>query len=110
MWDVEPRNDLLSNRGVHKIYYSGYPFENEPFVYGEAYLAADPGKKYALYFTKGGSVNLDLRKYPGDIFELNWINIDSGNWGSCYTIEGGANVALSPPTNGAWVAAILKKN
>ena len=110
MWDVEPRNDLLSNRGVHKIYYSGYPFENEPFVYGEAYLAADPGKKYALYFTKGGSVNLDLKKYPRDIFELNWINIDSGNWGSCDTIEGGANVALSPPTNGAWVAAILKKN
>lgn len=110
MWDVAPRNDLLSNRGVHNLYYIGYSFENEPFVYGEAYLAADPGKKYALYFTKGGSVNLDLIKYPNDIFELSWININTGNWGSSHRIEGGVKVAIAPPTNRAWVAAILSKN
>ncbi len=45
LWDVEPANELLSDRA-----------ENE------AYLAAQPGVAYALYFTNGGAVGLDLTK------------------------------------------------
>ena len=42
-WDVTPHLELLSDR------------ESD-----EAYLAARPGESYALYFTDGGSVTLDL--------------------------------------------------
>ena len=50
LWDVEPANELLSERATN-----------------EAYLAARPGVAYALYFTNGGSVGLDLRKAAGAV-------------------------------------------
>lgn len=110
LWDVEPRNDLLLKRGTHSIYYPGSKFAHEPFIYGEAYLAADPGNKYVLYFTKGGNVDLNLTGYSGIFFELSWINIDTGNWGSSRTIQGGKNVNISAPGNGGWVAALVKEH
>ena len=42
-WDITPQMELLSSRDSN-----------------EAYLAAKPGELYALYFTNGGSVELDL--------------------------------------------------
>jgi len=47
LWEVEPAMNLLTDRE-----------ENE------AYLAARLGQAYALYFTNGGEVGLDLREFP----------------------------------------------
>jgi hypothetical protein len=47
-WDITPQMDLLSERERN-----------------EAYLAARPGEYYALYFTNGGSVDLDLSGAKG---------------------------------------------
>jgi len=88
LWDLEPTNDLLSDRE-----------ENE------AYLAAAPGKAYALYFTNGGSVGLDLREAPGT-FSLRWISIASGEWAGDATLTGGQVVPVAAPGEGMWVAAI----
>jgi len=93
-WDVEPRLDLLTNRQSD-----------------EAYLAADPGKAYILYFTKngGGSVGLKLDGYPDTKFELRWVNIGTGNWGSTRTISGGGTVTVDRPNGSShWVAAIVR--
>ncbi|MBN2317234.1 MAG: hypothetical protein JXM79_25135 [Sedimentisphaerales bacterium] len=93
-WDVKPRLDLLTNRGSD-----------------EAYLGADPGKAYILYFTKngGGSVGLKLDRYPNTTFELHWINIDTGNWGPRSTLSGGSAVTIDRPDGSAhWVAAIVR--
>jgi hypothetical protein len=90
-WEVEPANDLLSDR------------ENN-----EAYLAAQPGRAYALYFTDGGSVGLDLKNAPAS-FELHWIDIATGEWGKRETIRGGNVVTLNAPSKGHWAAALLKK-
>jgi hypothetical protein len=93
-WDVEPRLDLLTNR--------------QP---DEAYLAADPGKAYILYFTKngGGSVGLKLGSYPDATFELRWVNVGTGNWGSTKTISGGSTVTIDRPNGSShWVAAIAR--
>ena len=100
-WDVTPQMELLSDRESN-----------------EAYLAADPGKSYALYFTNGGSVKLDLSEAPGP-FEITWISVSSGvttrTWAAGRhrlmpnTIEGGRTVTLSAPYKGGWVAAIVKK-
>jgi hypothetical protein len=50
LWEVEEANELLSDRPRN-----------------EAYVAARAGAAYALYFTDGGSVGLDLRAAPGQV-------------------------------------------
>ena len=91
LWDVEPRNDLLHDRA-----------ENE------AYLAARPGESYALYFTDGGSVGLDLTKFDGR-FQLKWIDVGTGQWSGQATLSSGRVATVSPPGQGGWVAAITKQ-
>jgi hypothetical protein len=95
-WDVEPRLDVLTNR--------------QP---DEAYVAANPGRAYILYFTRngGGSVSLKLDKYTGKTFELSWVNVASGNWGPTATIKGGSTVTIERPNGSAhWVATIVRRN
>jgi len=90
LWDVEPANHLLSNREDN-----------------EAYLAARPGLAYALYFTDGGSVGLDLKDTPGH-FQVQWIDIGAGEWGKRETLDGGGVVPVNAPAKGHWVAAVVK--
>ena len=93
-WDVEPWLDLLTKRQSD-----------------EAYLAADPGKAYILYFTKngGGSVGLKLDNYPNTTFELHWVNVGTGNWGPNTTLSGGSTVTIDRPNSTThWVATITR--
>jgi hypothetical protein len=90
LWEVEPANHLLSDRANN-----------------EAYLAAQPGQAYALYFTNGGSAGLDLSNAPGR-FEVRWIDIGSGEWGKRDALNGGGVIAIAAPGKGHWVAAIRK--
>ncbi len=90
LWQVEPANQLLSDR------------ENN-----EAYLAARPGEAYALYFTDGGAVGLDLKTVVGT-FEVRWLDIATGEWGKREQIKGGGIITLNAPGKGHWVAAMLK--
>jgi hypothetical protein len=100
-WDITPQMELLTDRESN-----------------EAYLAARPGESYALYFTNGGSVILNLSDAPGP-FEVTWISVSSGvttrTWASGghrlmdKTMNGGSPVKLSAPYKGGWVAAIVKK-
>ncbi|MFV1967399.1 MAG: hypothetical protein ACC628_18370 [Pirellulaceae bacterium] len=91
LWDVEPRNDLLHDR-----------LENE------AYLAARPGESYALYFTDGGSVGLDLSGIPGT-FHLRWINLPNGEWAQDQTLQADRISTVNAPGPGGWVAAITRR-
>ncbi len=88
LWDVEPHMELLVDRQPN-----------------EAYLAAIPGEQYALYFTYGGSVGLDLSNAPGT-FDVRWISITEGVLAREATIEGGEIVTVTAPFKGGWVAAI----
>ncbi len=100
-WEITPQMGLLSNRESN-----------------EAYLAAKPGERYALYFTNGGSVQLDLSSAPGS-FDVTWISVSMGvsvrtSAAGGYrlmekTIDGGGVVSISAPYKGGWVAAIVKK-
>lgn len=90
LWELEPANHLLSDRADN-----------------EAYLAARPGQAYALYFTDGGAVSLDLRTAPGR-FDVRWIDIGTGEWGQRETLTGGAVVTVTAPAQGHWVAAIVR--
>ncbi len=100
-WDITPQMDLLSDREVN-----------------EAYLAAKPGEQYALYFTNGGSVKLDLSGATG-AFDVAWISVSMGirvqtaaNLGYRpveKVINGGGVVTISAPYKGGWVAAMVKQ-
>ena len=100
-WEVTPHMELLSERDPN-----------------EAYLAANPGQSYALYFTNGGSVGLDLSDAPGT-FEVTWISVsmgatvDSSQTGGYRrmkrTLAGGRGVKLSAPYKGGWVVALVKR-
>ena len=88
MWDVQPRMDLLLHRSED-----------------EAYLTADEGNAYALYFTDGGSVTLKLELATGPL-KLSWINVNSGEWGKeAYPISG-KEITVSAPGEGGWIASI----
>jgi hypothetical protein len=94
-WEVEPRPDLLTGRDSD-----------------EAYLAADPGKAYILYFTRngGGSVGLRLNDHPETTFGVRWIDIGTGDWGPAKTLSGGTTVAIDRPDGSShWVATITRK-
>lgn len=100
-WEITPHLELLSDRAPN-----------------DAYLTAKPGERYALYFTNGGSVGLDLTGAPGT-FDITWISVamgipvESSQKGGYRlmdkTIQGGRVVTLSAPYKGGWVAAIVKK-
>lgn len=100
-WDITPQMSLLSNGESN-----------------EAYLAAKRGESYALYFTDGGSVRLDLSNAAGS-FDVTWISVSMGvttqtSAAGGYrpmkkTIEGGRVVTMTAPYKGGWVAAIVKK-
>jgi len=91
-WDLECHMELLQDRGPN-----------------EAYLAAKPGEHYAVYFTYGGAVRLDLSRAKG-AFTLKWISITEGAWwGKEQTLPGGKVVDLAAPFKGGWVAALVKK-
>lgn len=88
LWTVRPANELLSER--------------EP---NEAYVSANPGRAYAVYFPAGGgSVKLDLSAAK-EAFILSWINVDTGTWGPEQRMEGGNIVVLNTPDQGNWAAA-----
>jgi hypothetical protein len=90
LWSVKPANELLSDRESN-----------------EAYLAADTGAAYALYFPAGGEVLLDLSAAEGPL-SAHWIDIASGEWGDTEQISGGGKISLSPPDQGNWAVAIVK--
>ncbi len=89
MWSVEPLNGLLSGRDDN-----------------EAYLAADPGRSYALYFPKGGEVKIDMSAVKGSL-SARWINIESGTWGPAQNYQGGDVISIIPPDESNWAAAIV---
>ena len=89
LWEVSPGMKLLSDRE-----------ENE------AYLSAKEGEKYVIFFTDGGAVKLDLRQYNKP-FILNWISVNSGEWGGASSFNGGDYQEITAPDKGGWFAVII---
>jgi Putative collagen-binding domain of a collagenase len=89
LWSVRAANDLLSDR-----------------VANEAYLAADPGRAYVVYFPNGGDVTLDASATAGAM-TASWIDIDTGEWGPMRELAARGRLALSTPGDGNWVVALV---
>ena len=92
VFSCEPHNDLLSNRE-----------ENE------AYVLANPGKEYSVYFPKGGSVELHLsavEKTDADTISIRWLNIRKAEWEKEQEIPYSDSITLSSPTESHWAVLI----
>ena len=76
---AKPRQDLLQ--------------ENED---NKAYCRVTTGSSYAVYFTKGGSVSIDLSdcQQPGSI---EWLNVLESTWSKSSIIKPGKKVLLKSP-------------
>lgn len=91
MWEVDPRMDLL------------------PGAEGdEVYLAAREGEKYVLYFTSGGSAELDLRGHD-NTFSVRWINIETAQWERTGEIKGGRIETINALNEKGSIAVLIKK-
>lgn len=89
-WEVESHMELLLRRRPN-----------------QAYLAADPGRRYILFLTNGGEVTLDMSSAVGQ-FSLYWIDVTNGVEKEAKVVAGGAPVGLVAPGNGPWVATIVE--
>jgi hypothetical protein len=94
LWNLEPADNLLSNREPNKAYLS----------------ASKKRDAYAIYFPAGerGTIDLDLSDTKGEL-ALHWISIDAGKAVKTDTTKGGRRINLSPPHDGNYAAAIVRK-
>ncbi len=95
VFTCEPHNDLLSNRE-----------ENE------AYTTANPGKEYAVYFPKGGSVDLNLsagKSTDTKTVSIRWLNIRKSEWKKQEEIPFSDSITLTAPTEAHWAVLIQSK-
>lgn len=90
-WELEAGNKLLSGRE-----------ENE------AYMASNPGKRYVIFFTDGGEVNLDLTNENKE-FMIRWYNIRKGDKISESQIKGGKLIRVKSPQKMESLALIYAK-
>lgn len=73
----------------------------------EAYITAVPGEQYAIYFTNGGSVKLNLKNVTGP-FEMKFLDIKTSQWQATSALDGDAVVTIKTPKPGHWVALLVK--
>ena len=73
----------------------------------EAYLTRIKGRQYAVYFPKGGSVNLDLSSEKGD-FTLQWLDVAKSRWQAAARVKAPTRVTLTTPGKGHWVGLVTK--
>lgn len=85
--DGQPRLDILGNRAQN-----------------EAFLNAAPGKHYAVYFTDGGEVRLEMFNETGT-WRLRWLDIMNSRWTGEQTVRAGT-VILAAPGFGHWTALL----
>ncbi|MBN1508661.1 MAG: hypothetical protein JW955_17570 [Sedimentisphaerales bacterium] len=88
VFTCEPHNDLLSRRESN-----------------EAYCLANPGKEYAVYFTDGGQVHLDISALAKPA-TMQWLDIMSYKWLDPTIVTGQKALTLECPTKGYWAVLV----
>ncbi len=86
-WDLEPHLELLSDRE-----------ENE------AYLTADPGRAWIVFFTRGGEVGVNVSKEGS--WTARWFGVVEGGPQKEEELRGGPELRLKAPSENPWVVLI----
>jgi hypothetical protein len=73
----------------------------------EVYMAAVPGKQYALYFPDDGDVKLDVGPTSGTV-KVRWLDVLQHRWLDDWEKKGGSErLPLKTPGKGPWAAVVL---
>ncbi len=91
-WDLNPRLDLLSDL--------------QP---GEAYLAADAGQSYVIYFPSSGEVGLDLTNVGSSLTGA-WISTRGSSWKKEESLSLSEGIRIKPPDDTGWFFVIFDKD
>jgi len=86
---AEPHNELFSNREAN-----------------EAYCIAIPDKEYAVYFPKGGEVNLNISAIKNQKIKIRWLNILESKWKDLLIVNTQPSLKLTCPTSDYWAVLI----
>lgn len=63
------------------------------------------GKEYAVYFTNGGEVTLDIGALK-KLATVQWLDIMKCQWSAPKRIEGGGKLKLQCPSEGYWAVLV----
>ncbi|NOY60945.1 MAG: hypothetical protein GXO75_18705, partial [Calditrichaeota bacterium] len=89
VFSCDPHPELLSKREAN-----------------EAYCLANSGKEYAVYFPRGGNVNLAIDN-PNLRMQENWFNPESGEFLDAKNIMSETTIRLaSPDTLQTWLVLV----
>jgi hypothetical protein len=72
----------------------------------EAFCLAEEGRQYAIYFTDGGKVMLNLSELEGEI-EIRWLDISNSTWHESRKTTGSKSLEVTPPDKGQWAVLIM---
>jgi len=89
-WKHESAMELLSDRAPNA-----------------AYISANPGQSYILFFSDGGSVTVDFSEASG-LFTLVWIDIRKGQISAEQIFQGGSPTSIHAPSSGPWTAVFTR--
>jgi hypothetical protein len=90
IFECEPRNDLLLDRSPDG-----------------AYCLASPGVRYAVFFTEGGKVSLDVSATDNGL-QINWYDIENSRWLGPEIVVHKNPLILSTPGQGRWAVLITR--
>ena len=94
LWDCKPAPGLLSDR-----------------VENQAYCLAGKGPQYAVFFTDGGRVELDVSVAGNGELSVRWLDIQQSKWSNPGIVAAGkGRAALVAPADGLWAAIVQASN
>jgi hypothetical protein len=74
----------------------------------EAYLTRIEENQYAIFFTNGGDVNVNLPEGNGS-WQVRWLELSKSNWTENQSSDRQNSVRLTAPGDGLWIALIQKE-
>lgn len=75
----------------------------------EAYLSHIGNEKYAVFFTDGVEVNLELPE-SNHAWQIQWLDISKSTWTQNQSINSQGTAELVAPGMGMWIAIVSKGN
>lgn len=107
LWQMAPADELLAGNGQVTIAADETAL-GAAFTLPEAHAMARPGEAYAVFFTRGGEVQLLVETPEPETFDLRWIDIETGTWGLSDRVEADGRVPLSAPGAGSWLGILTR--
>lgn len=90
----DPHNDLLSDRADNA-----------------AYCFANPGIEYAVFFTDGGAVSLDVSGADATKgWSARWLDIMASEWRDPQPVDVARPLGLTAPGEGFWGVLVRRDN